>query len=910
MTKPDEDEKQSDPEDVEAFLREAEHALSDTDTDGLDQGLPGAPGHRRLRITVPEDGLEARLEAVFPRTTWDEAKEALGHERISWGIREDAVRQALAEAERTGRAQRDVVAAEGQPAVYKQRKTVTYPFLAELHDPETGEPLNRASRVFREIRDVLSRTDIDLIRGYAKPVVGAPPGTVLMVVQGEDAIESGRDVYGKEIRTIREAGPGPLRPGDGVAQGPDGSLKADRFGYVTVSGPFLSVISPVWISPNGMEAYFVDPPQLGQFQAPDEDTICRLLEEQGVCSGIDRDVIRQMCLDLKRGDLRESCVRIAKGDPPKLSKGQINFTFQPLPPARFEAVRDALRSVDLKDVLACEDPVAAVSAGALLAEQAESGGQSRPGTNLFGDPVAASGRAQEKKIYKAGINVRREVREGLVRFVSDIYGYAGILEDKITVLSPLWIPPDRMAAYFIAYPQTGKTAFPSSPEMDDLLERARVRNGIDPGAIAGLAFYWRDPEKREDWAVRLARGRKPTPGDDGTVELLYKQMPDPGRMLESGKMDFRERDAVPQAAPGDLLAKRTLPKPGYEGMDVRGRVLKPPRTERQLLYAGPNVEMEEEDDQQFFRATAAGWPRVVKDSLGVMQRFQQRGDVDYKVGNLKLEGDVEIDGNVKSRFTVEATGDVYVGGTLERSARVEAGGNVVVRHGIIRAKVKAGGSVCAGFIQEADVSAGQDLLVRNYVRDSDVHVGREATIQGDEGGERQLCLLGGTLVAGARINAASVGSPYGRQTRVIAGVDASLEAKLGKYRKGLEFAQTRARRAMRAIEATVGGSEGQKDLVAAIRQAPPGRQAFISRHLKELEALRKLRQSLEHYVEDMDEQRASLLKNAQVRVLQTAFTKATVQIGPIYRSLEKDTPTVAFRLNDEQSKIVQAALDR
>ena len=86
----------------------------------------------------------------------------------------------------------------------------------------------------------------------------------------------------------------------------------------------------------------MDPPQLGEFRAPDDDAICRMLADQEVCVGIDREVIRQMCLDLKRGDLRESCVLIAKGDPPKLSKGQINFTFEPLPPARFEAVRDAL----------------------------------------------------------------------------------------------------------------------------------------------------------------------------------------------------------------------------------------------------------------------------------------------------------------------------------------------------------------------------------------------------------------------------------------------------------------------------------------------------------------------------------------------------------------------------------------
>ncbi len=798
------------------------------------------------------------------------------------------------------------LAAKGESAIYRKRKEVSYPFLKGLQDPETGEPVHRASSVFREIVEVMGRINIGLIRGYGHPVVAVTAGTALMVVRGEDEIEPGRDVFGKRVGTVQGEKLSSLRAGDGVDLHVDGSLTARTFGYVSVVDGFLSVVSPIWISQDRIEAYFINPPQLGDPKVPDPEEILSMLGELRISIGINREAIIQMCRDLKQGDLRESCVRIARGEPPKLSKGQIVFAFAPLPPAQIEGVREAFQAPDLDRVTAYKAQVQAVHEGTVLAEQAEAGDESGPGRDLFGEILAPPEEVEEQKMYQSGINVRREVEEGLVRFVSDIYGYAGVLDDQILVIPPFWISPDKMEVCFVVLPQEQEPVLPTMPEVEALLEKAHVHYGVDPEAIAGLCKG--HPAGAEERAVAVARGTLPDPGQDGRIELLFKEKPDPGRVLEEGRMDFRERDAVPQVQIGDLLARRTFPTPGKPGTDVRGQVVHPPKQDRGLLYGGPNVVSEEKGNEQLFYATGPGWARVVKDTLSVMKRFQYEGDVDYKIGNLQIEGDVEIEGSVKSRFRVEATGDVYIGETVERNARVTAGGNVVVQRGIVAARVKVGGDLYVRFIQDSEVVVGGDLVVRNYVQDSQVQVQRKAMVQGNEGGERQLCLLGGLLTAALEIDAASIGSEYRRQTRVMAGMDPKLEARLEKYRKGLAFSDLRSRRAMRAVGMVIGRADWKKNPAAAIHQVPPGRRAFLTRQLNEIQAMKKLNTSLEHHIGTLEKERTEVAGRARVRVLGKAFQKVVVQIGEVYQMLDKDVSAVIFHLNHERTQVVQELL--
>jgi len=892
--------------DLEAFLEQAAKAVKgDVAPASALNHPPGESGHRRLRVVVSPDLLGARLEAVFADTTFAEVRQALRQSRVVWGVQEEALEAALQRADRTGRVQRDVPAARGKPAVYLERKEIAYPFLEGLRMPDTGEPLHRASAPFQDIAGLMRQPEMEAIQGYGRPVVAVAPGQILMRVHGKDMIEPGRNVYGKIIRRVQEAEDArPLRPGTGINLRPDGCIVAEGFGYISIRAGLLSVVSPIWISPDHLEAYFVNPPQIGARKAPGPKDIQGMLRDEGICFGIDGEAIAMLCEDLVGGTVREACIRIARGKLPALSKEQIRFSFEPLPPARFESVRDVFESVDLSAASRVTAAVPAVHAGEVIARQSETGVASEPGTDVFGESVVPPEETRSRKLYKAGVNVRREILEGKVRFVSEIYGYAGVLQDRVTVVSPLWVSPDRMAAHFLAFPQPGTPVCPTEEEVDALLEQAQVRYGVDRETIQRLCREWPAGDDPENRAVALARGTPAEPGSDGVAELLFKKMPDPGKVLEGDRMDFKERDAVPQIAAGDVLARRTFPTPGKSGMSVRGRVLPAPRSSRDLLYAGSNVTVEEKEGAQIFTAVQSGWARVVKDKLSVVQRFRHRGNVDYKVGNLQMEGDVELEGTVKSGFKVVATGDVYVGGAVERGAQVTAEGDVVVCGGILGATVTAGNNLYARFIQESEVKVGGDLLVRNFVQDARIEAHGKATVQGNEGGQRQLCLVGGALVAVSGVEVASIGSAYGRKTWVQVGVDPASKERLKRYQDGMSFCDARIRQVMRGLGAAVSPDALKASLAAAVQQLPPEQRDALLRRLSEVKTLRELRVSLEHHIEELAKETAEIAGRARIRVTGTAFQGVTVQIGDLYRALDRDVNGVVFGLARGRDRIV------
>lgn len=883
--------------DVDTFL---DRAVSVMGQDIDNASAPKSIGHRMLRVLVSDDRLEAKLEAVFPNTTWAEVDDALMQANIRWGKDEKSIRLALQKAQDSGRVQRDVHVARGKPAVFKTRKEINYPFLDGLQIPDTDEPLHLASAILRNIAGLASFTNIDHVRAYTSPVVAVTPGMTLMEVRGEDEVEPGRDVFGRAIETVLEDdGVWTFKAGDGVETLDDGCLRATEYGYVETSNRFLKVVSPIWVSPDHMEAYYFNPPVLNAGFIPTVAIVLDFLQRLNVCFGVDEAAIASMCSDFAEGNLRESCVLIVRGKRPTLTKGQIGFLFDVLPPLRFEELQNMLQGKYKPEVSALEYDIQAVSAGQLLAEQISEEGRKGTGRDIFGCPVALPETTGARpKNYKAGKNVRREVRDGQVVYVAACYGYPGVLDNKITVLSPIWLAPDKMAAHFVAC--SSEQIWPSKDEVTDLLNLARINYGIETRAVSNIASFV-DTDSRLGC---LAKGVAPKPGTDGNVALLFKQTLDPGKLDERGRIDFREREGVSQTRPRDLLARRSFPTAGTPGRDVRGRLIPPPKSERGVLYAGTHVVAEEgEDGQQLFYATAMGHPRIIKDTLSVLQLYRHQGDVDYRVGNIKMEGDVAIEGSIKNRFRVEATGDVYISGVVERRAQIVAGGNVIVQRGIVGAEVRARGSLFARFIQESKINIEGDLVVRNHISDSGVVVYGKALIQGDEGGQRQLCLLGGDLFAGASVDAASLGSPYGRVTGVTTGIDLEVEKQYERYQKGLAFCDLQIRRAMRGL----GGVDIRK-MLAMSKSMSPSRKKFFRKMMHDLEELQTLRGSLTHYLGTFKDRQEQIASQAFIRVHLSAFQKVTLQIQDRRLMLTEDVQKTLFRLNDAQDAIVRESV--
>jgi len=216
----------------------------------------------------------------------------------------------------------------------------------------------------------------------------------------------------------------------------------------------------------------------------------------------------------------------------------------------------------------------------------------------------------------------------------------------------------------------------------------------------------------------LVEGTAPTPPQDGTIEwaqdFFRTGFAVDGR---TGAIDYRERMDHLAVEEGQLLARTIHPEKGQNGIDVHGTPV-PVRKPRPVrLKIGPNVRKEAGEDADSYYSEAKGRIRWASNTLAVDDIYRIEGNVGLETGNIKHTGTVVVDGDVLVGSRIEAEGDVEVMGTVE-SADIVAGGNFTVHGGITglgEGRIKVGGSICAKFILEADMEAGEDIVVEKEV---------------------------------------------------------------------------------------------------------------------------------------------------------------------------------------------------
>ena len=108
--------------------------------------------------------------------------------------------------------------------------------------------------------------------------------------------------------------------GGGVEEGElvafvDGEFRAKRYGYLCLVDNRLSIVSPVWVEPQGTEAHWLLLDEEPQPVTPEMVLGC--LVDQGVTEGIEEEVIAAVCTRVKKGEQVCGAERIAVGTVPE-----------------------------------------------------------------------------------------------------------------------------------------------------------------------------------------------------------------------------------------------------------------------------------------------------------------------------------------------------------------------------------------------------------------------------------------------------------------------------------------------------------------------------------------------------------------------------------------------------------------
>jgi hypothetical protein len=246
--------------------------------------------------------------------------------------------------------------------------------------------------------------------------------------------------------------------------------------------------------------------------------------------------------------------------------------------------------------------------------------------------------------------------------------------------------------------------------------------------------------------------------------------------MDDGTVNFRQLGLLRLCNRGDVLVTSVPPVDGENGEDVYGQPIPFPRLKNAApIPRGKNTVISE--DGLHLIADVSGQLILQDSKINISPALEIPANVDNSTGDIDFNGEVTIRGNVVSGFTVKAQGNIEIFGVCE-AATLISDGNIVLANGAQgagRAELSAGRDITAKFIESCKVTAGGNIVADSIMK-STVKCNGSVTLAGKNG-----LLVGGSLVAGDKLIARTIGSPMGTATEIqVGGSPQELEEHKGK----------------------------------------------------------------------------------------------------------------------------------
>ncbi|MGZ5008084.1 MAG: DUF342 domain-containing protein [Methylobacter sp.] len=361
----------------------------------------------------------------------------------------------------------------------------------------------------------------------------------------------------------------------------------------------------------------------------------------------------------------------------------------------------------------------------------------------------------------------------------------------------LKVDKDRMAARLTLTPPYGGASV--TPLQ---IQLALKEKGIVKGVMANEIHA----ALKEGFATEriIAQGMPPVRGIDTRFQSLVPQIRERKPQIdERGMVNYRDLGQLIVVKQGDPLMYRTPPTKGQEGWDITGQALMPqPGKDIPFASGLQGVELDQEaaldpDHNSLLVAAITGQPKLVPNGV-IVEPTIDLPVVDISTGNMRFDGTINIKGDVKDGMKISVTGDVFVGGTVE-AAEIEAGGNIVIKGGVIghsehsgdpneiptfNAIITSKGSISAHFAENACMEAGIDIIIEEFSMHNHL-TALNRILVGKSGGKKGR-IIGGVTSASVLVKTAILGSNAGFITKINAGFNPYLQAKIDKLKPEID----------------------------------------------------------------------------------------------------------------------------
>lgn len=529
-----------------------------------------------------------------------------------------------------------------------------------------------------------------------------------------------------------------------------------------------------------------------------------LLAARGIVHGIDEENLALACAIIDRGEALADPLLLALGTHPVPGRRDLQLKF-PLHSLTIETLDDEGNPRETEVQLA---PL--VLNGGVVAED---GPPVEPvsGRNVLGQEVACP--PPNIQVVRPGEHV--SLNERTQQIVAQASGYPvivrttkGLIEQLTVSIEPLiTVTPDKMLALLHLKPPPTGQVLPELATIEQVLEEERVVSGRRPEAIAECLA--RCAAEGVPQQAVIALGTLPVNGADAWLRFEMEVGVLPGRELEDGSIDFRDRNMFVGVDKDQLIAVRVPATAGTPGQDVFG--------EQTLPKAGKDLVVKVADDAAYdqvsgeIRASRAGVLSVVSEhSIKVCALQVISGDVGFESGNVISRDALEIKGSIRPKFKVNALGDILIRGNIEK-AQVRSDSSVVVQAGMLGdfAAIRSRGDVDIQFIENGRIFAGGNIILRKNAYYCRLHAG------GDLQCDTSSRVITSQMVASGSITAGIIGSDNAEPCLVAAAVNPQQLHRMYELRRVREM-QSAAVEALQRKIGPLGESDEMEELVETL----------------------------------------------------------------------------------------------
>lgn len=435
---------------------------------------------------------------------------------------------------------------------------------------------------------------------------------------------------------------------------------------------------------------------------------------------------------------------------------------------------------------------------------------------------------------------------------------------------------------------------PSKQDIIDLIQHKGIKE-VETSNIDKTYSMFIKKGKLKDFVLK--KGKIPSPPKDGIVKWLFDPASEEiqaGKVKKEGTIDYRERRNFVEVNTNQLLGTWTPPVQGTPGEDVFGEPIQPLNPKKNKIIPGKYVRLSEDETKCF--SNIMGHVLTAGFRVSVDRMYRVEGHVDFKTGNIHFPGNVQIDGNVKEKFIVEAKGDIVIEGIVE-NAEVRATGSIFIKRGIIRnSRIIAEGDIEAEFIQDSYVECGGKLTVKKAIVKSMVNANEDIIITSMYGSNG---IVGGVVNAGYDISTYNVGTVLGVQTKASAGRNSKLYLRFKQLLSDVEKANENIKRFKYFIELMKARSDEKNTDVEKRKQEKIEKALAIQKD--ELAAVMK----------ELDEVKSEVDRyiSAKVKVFGTTHEGAEISIWGTKMIIEQTIKKSMFLLDHEENRVIKKPLN-